>query len=70
METPAVLPVGSVSPERPVPPSSEGATDLADLLDWDQFIAVAPVRPHGTIAVRLIDCGKARPIPVPEPEGA
>jgi hypothetical protein len=68
METPTVLQGGSGSAQPPVSPHPEETTAPIDLLDWDQFIAVPPDRPHGTIQVRLIGGGKALPIPVPDPE--
>ena len=38
-----------------------------DVLNWDNLIPVAPVRPSGRVEVRLKNLGRDRPQPAEEP---
>ena len=38
-----------------------------DILNWDAAIVTPPLRPSGTIRVRLIYKGRRKPIPVENP---
>jgi hypothetical protein len=53
------------APDRPRP--QPPAVDESEVLNWDVAIAVPPVRPRGTIRVRLRYRGRAKPLPVEDP---
>jgi len=47
--------------------SADVATAIPDVLDWENLIAVAPVRPTGRIQVRLRKAGRDQPLPAEDP---
>lgn len=51
-----------------VPEVIREPADGTDVLDWDACIEVAPVRPAGTIKVRLHYQGRDKPLPLEDPQ--
>ena len=48
-------------------PGAPSKAYVDELLDWDEFIKVAPARPAGTIMVTLEYGGRGRPTPLRDP---
>ncbi len=48
-------------------PAELADNEEEDVLDWDNLIPVAPVRPSGRIKVRLKNLGRDRPQPAEGP---
>ena len=59
----ATEPVPTVNPSAP--PVTD---DRADNLQWDVHLPAAPPRRGGDVAVTLVPVGRAKPIPVRDPE--
>lgn len=54
-------------PISPPNPAQLAGNEEDDVLDWDNLIPVAPVRPSGRIKVRLKNLGRDRPQPAEDP---
>ena len=39
-----------------------------EVLDWDAYVPPPPPKRKGTIQVRLVYKGRAKPMPVPDPD--